>query len=325
MNIHTIIHNYKVKCFCFINTTNECKNDINNYVKNIYVINLKKNKLRRNYIIVLMKKLNINFKLLIVDTITNDVYNYLNVQNNMSKSEAGCLLSHLWCLNRIINKNHINSIIFEDDIIFHKNFTELFIQLYNPNINFLMLGACDFSFSKINKNKIINNLYTIDENAINVYGSHANYYSLEGAKMMFNYKCSNVSFFDKNYFNIFKEMKNTAFICYPNLVVSDISTSSIDHEYPFFSIAEENYYKKCFIHFNFNDYQFIYIDILLKNKNILIEKTDDYRSYMNKIIYNYFHNNELSAKLKERLVWDFFTIDDLKIILLSSNRSKNTF
>ena len=325
MNIQKIIHNYKVKLFCFINDTNEYKNSINYHVKNIYVINLKTNKLRRDYVVVLMKKLNINFKLVVVESINDDIYECLNIKKDMSRSEIGCMLSHLWCLNNIIQNNYTNSIIFEDDIVFHKNFTELFNQIYNPNINFLILGACDFSFSKLHKNKIINNLYTIDKDAVNVYGSHANYYSLKGATIMFNYKCSNISFFDKGYFNIFKEMKNTAFICYPNLVVSDISTTNINHEYPFFSIAEDNYYNKCFINFNFNDYQFIYLDILLKSIRIPIEETDDYQSYMDKIIYNYFHNNELSKKIKKRLVWDFFTIDDLKLILHITNSTKNAF
>ena len=325
MNIHQILQNYKVKCFCFINATDQYNNEINNYVKNIYVINLKKNKLRRNYIIVLMKKLNINFKLLVVESIDNEIYEYVNIKNNMSKSEAGCLLSHLWCLKRIIEKKHRNSIIFEDDIIFHKKFTELFINLYNPNIHFLMLGACDFSFSKIHKSKVVNNLYTVDANASNVFGSHANYYSLQGAKIMFEYKCSNISFFDKNYFDVFKKMKNSAFICYPNLVVSDISTTDIGHEYPFFSISEENYYNKCFVNFDFNDYYFIYLDFFLKNQNIIIAESDDYPSYMNKIIYSYFYNNQLSANIKERLVWDFFTIDDLKCILSIFDSSKNAF
>jgi hypothetical protein len=199
--------------------------------------------------------------------------------------------------------------------VLHKNFTELFSKVYYPDTNFLMLGACDFSFSKIHVNKVVNNLYTIDKNAAKVYGSHAIFYSLHGAKVMFDYRCSNISFFDKNYIDIFNQLKNTAFICYPNLVVSDISTTDINHKYPFFSIEEENYYNKCFVDFSFKDYLFIYLDILLKNKNIPIEKKDDYKSYMNRIIYYYFHNSEYSEKIKERLVWDFFTIDDIKLIV----------
>ena len=191
----------------------------------------------------------------------------------------------------------------------------MFYKLYSPEIDFLMLGACNFSFSKMDKNKIHNNMYSIDSTTDRVYGSHANYYSLKGAKMMFGYRYANMNYFDKNYYVIFDKLKGSAFICYPNLVVSDISTSDINHIYPFFSAAEDNYYKKCFINFQFTDYYFIYLNILLKNKSIPIEQHDDYKSYMNKVIQNYFFNNELSKKIKDRLPWDFFSIDDIKYII----------
>ena len=58
MSLMSIIENYKVKVYYFINNNN---NAINNIVKDIYVINLIKNKARRNYIITIMKKMNINF------------------------------------------------------------------------------------------------------------------------------------------------------------------------------------------------------------------------------------------------------------------------
>jgi GR25 family glycosyltransferase involved in LPS biosynthesis len=262
-----------------------------------------------------MKKMNINFYLVLVDYITQDINNILNINNSITKAELGCTLSHLWCLNQIIKNKQKNAIIFEDDIIFHKNFTNLFTDLYRPDIDFLMLGACNFSFSKVKPDLFVNNMYSINELSSRVYGSHAILYSLNGAKIMFNYRCSNIDFFDKNYHVIFNKLKNSSFICYPNLVVSDISTTDINHQYPFFSIAEENYYNKCFINFKFTDYYFIYLNILLKNKNIPIEKNDNYKSYMNKIIYNYFYNDNLSNKIKERLVWDFFTIEDIKNII----------
>ena len=312
MSLIKIIENYKVKLYYFVNNNN---NKINNIVKDIYVINLIKNKIRRNYIITIMKKMNINFYLVLVDHITQDIYNILNTNKPLSKGEIGCTLSHLWCLNQIIKNKQKNAIIFEDDIIFHKNFKKLFTKVYNPDIDFLMLGACNFSFYKTSKDSIVNNMYAIDETSSRVYGSHANFYSLNGAKIMFNYRCSNMDFFDKNYQYIFNKLKNKSFICHPNLVVSDISTTDINHEYPFFSIAEENYYNKCFVNFKFTDYYFIYLNILLKNKNIPIEKNDDYKSYMNKVIYNYFYNDNLSNKIKDRLVWDFFTIEDIKNII----------
>ena len=119
MSLMSIIENYKVKVYYFINNNN---NAINNIVKDIYVINLIKNKVRRNYIITIMKKMNINFYLVLVDYITQDINNILNINNSITKAELGCTLSHLWCLNQIIKNKQKNAIIFEDDIIFHKNF-----------------------------------------------------------------------------------------------------------------------------------------------------------------------------------------------------------
>ena len=44
----------------------------------------------------------------------------------MTIGEVGCYLSHMWCLQDIVKNNYNNAIIFEDDIIVHKNF-HLFI------------------------------------------------------------------------------------------------------------------------------------------------------------------------------------------------------
>ena len=159
MSLLSIIENYKVKVYYFINNKN---NKINNIIKDIYVINLIKNTVRRNYIITIMKKMNINFYLVLVDNLSQDIYNILNTNSSLTKSELGCTISHLWCLNQIIKNKQKNAIIFEDDIIFHKKFKKLFMKLYRPDIDFLMLGACNFSFYKMNTDLIVNNMYFLD-------------------------------------------------------------------------------------------------------------------------------------------------------------------
>ena len=121
LDINQILNNYKVKIINFVNTKLETNTVINNNLEKIYVINLLENEIRRNYIMVLMKKLNINFTLVIVEKISTEVYTIINKISNISKSEAGCLISHLWCLNDIIINNYQNAVVFEDDIILHKN------------------------------------------------------------------------------------------------------------------------------------------------------------------------------------------------------------
>ena len=305
-----IIQSYKVK---IINFSNSNKSEINNIVNKIYVINLQENEIRRNYILVLMKKLNIDFTLVIVEKITNENYTFINKKSNISKSEAGCLLSHLWCLNDIIKNNHKNAIIFEDDIILHKNFKNMLIDQLKTNYDLLLLGACDFSFSQYNYKNIKNNIYnptTFDK----LYGAHANYYSLEGAKKMFEFKTQHITFFDNNYKEMFDYFKTKSAICYPNLVVSDISTSDLGHSYNFLSLTEKHYYNKCFKNFKFNNYHFIYLNIL-KTSEINYNIFKNYEEYINNVLYNFFYDTEKVKIVKNRLDLLFFTIDDIKTIL----------
>jgi len=341
-NIKNLINNYKVN---IINIRNKEKySNLNsnrkeflffqNKVKKIYVINLIPNILRRKYIYLIMKKYGINFTFVLVNPISEDKNKILNPNNFISKSELGCTISHIWCLNDIIHNNYENAIIFEDDIIFHKDFFKLFYNIFNNNyvinneFNFLLLGACDFSFKSFHQKNVNNNLYTIENDSSKTYGAHANYYTLKAAKKMFELQTNKdeLSFFDKNYkdiFNFFNTNTNTnidnfektAFICYPNLVVSDISTSNLNHNYPFFSVSETNYYNKCFVNFCFKDYHFIYLHLFNEYKNIKIEKNDNYEKYLMKILYAHFHNFEKMESIKNRLEFDFFSIDDIKFLI----------
>jgi len=315
--IMDLINLYQVKTIDVINSDSNNISFINNNVEKIYVINLINNTTRRNYINVLMNKYGINFTFIIVDKIKESINKYFNKEDIITKSEFGCLLSHLWCLNDIKTNKYKNAIIFEDDIIFHKDFINLFKNIYSIKYDFLILGACDFNFVSIHQYKVKNNLYVINEKANKVYGAHANYYSQKGATIMLDLhiKDNKLCFFDKNYKKMFQIFKNTAFICYPNLVVSDISTTNLHHNYPFFSIAENNYFKKCFIDFNFTDYRYICLSIL-ENK-YPIENKDTFESYINKILYRHFFNQDKINKIKKRLDMSFFTINDIKNIMFN--------
>lgn len=308
-----IISKYKVTELNIVNT--KTPKFINRTLDKIFVINLKKDVMRRNYIVVLMQKYKINYTLISVDKINAEDYHKINTNNDITVEEAGCLLSHLWCLNSITKNEYKNAIIFEDDIIFHKRFHHLFKQIYRPTYDFLLLGLCDFSFSKINKDHVHNNLYVPHPSSINVYGAHANYYSLAGATKMLELKTRNPSFFDSDYHGMFQYFKNSAYVCYPNLVASDISTTNLSHTYPFFSVYEKHYYDKCFINFKFNDYHFLYLDILHKNKDIQILENDTFETYMKKLIYYTFYDKDKEQHIKDRISCDFFTIDDIKYMI----------
>ena len=156
------IKNYKVKIINITNKnteTNEEANEetvkkINKKIKKIYVINLLEDEIKRNYMIVLMQKYNINFSLVIVERVSTELYKSLidDSKSSISKGELGCCLSHLWCLSQIILNNYENAIIFEDDIILHKDFENEFIGIYNNcttnnnKLDFMLLGAHDYNF-----------------------------------------------------------------------------------------------------------------------------------------------------------------------------------
>ena len=311
---------YNVKVFKIIND-NDNKNFINQHLDNIYVINLKDNVLRRNYIIILMKKYGINFNLVVVDRLNEETYkNIKTINENLSKEEIGCSLSHLWCLKNALKNKYEKIIIFEDDIIFHKNFLEFFEKtIRQKHFDFLLLGRCDFHFNTLNSKYVKDDLYRPDPKSRMLYGAHANYYSFEGAKIMFELKINQFSFFDSDYLSMFYYFEETSSICYPNLVVTDLSTSNLNHSYYLLTNMEKNYYMNCFDHFYFEDYNFIYLDILDKYKDIKISKDDNYESYMNKLIDCYFFTDMEREEIRNRIVKDFFTIKDVHTLYLCIN------
>jgi GR25 family glycosyltransferase involved in LPS biosynthesis len=337
LDIENLLDKYKATIYDVVNSNK--KTFINTRIKKIFVINLADNLIRRNYILVLMKKYNINFSLVVVNRINDKLHSFIS-NKKITKEELGCTLSHLWCLREIIKKKYQNAIIFEDDIIFHKNFKAMFVEIFKNEYDFLLLGACDFSFQSMNKHLLLNeifsksseikilddtseeiiakpqikvkNMYRPHENSVKLYGAHANYYSLDGAKFMYENNCKNVSFFDKDYMPMFNNFYTSSFICYPNLVITDISWSNLQHCYPFFSKAEEIYYANCFDNFKFTDYNYIYLDIIFKNQGVKIKDDDTYETYMSRVIKTQFSSAKERDIIKKRLVLDFFTISDLK-------------
>lgn len=311
------IENYNVNLIKF-NFSTQKIHILNEFTQEVFVINLLSNKLRRNYIIMLMKKYKINFTLVIVEAIPDHLYDILNKNKKLNKGEVGCTLSHMWCLNKIITENLKSAIILEDDIIFHRDFKRLLSNIIKlQKYDFLLLGACDFSYSKINFEFVKNGLYRPHPSSLKVYGAHAIYYSLQGAKKMFDYINKNIYFIDRNFHYIFDFFPTTSFICSPNLIVSDISTTNINHSYPFFSENEKNYYLDCFHNFNFNEYNFFYLSLILNTytPSLTIFNSDTYKKFIHRLIDLQYPKKEEQAILKQRLVYDFFTLNDLKFIL----------
>ena len=223
------------------------------------------------------------------------------------------LILHLWCLNNIIIHKCKNAIIFEDDIILHKNFMTRFNKIYdkNPNIDFLLLGAQDQSFSTINYKHIHKGLYKPENPCAQLYGAHANYYSLNGAQVQYDIRTASITFFDKEYGLLFNHLKES-YVCYPNLAVADITSSALNHHRPITEDMESEYYNRCFLNFNFSHYNFLYINLL---NNPGVSNTDTYKTFTENYLYEYFHDFDKIDIVQNRLVMNFFTIEDIMCIL----------
>jgi len=319
MDFERILSKYKVELVPVISPS---LSSLNDRIDQIFIINLRKDVLRRNYMRVLMKKFQLTCTLVIVEEVTRDVVDLVrSVCPTLSKGEIGCLLSHLWCLRKIRDDSLRNALIFEDDVVLHKQFVPMLNRLLDSKegdggFDLLLLGACDFSFAKFHERTVKEpGIYRIDPRAKKVYGAHAIYYSQEGATRMYQEKTARISFFDNHYATIFAHFPTSAFICSPNLAITDLSTTNLNHQYPFFSFAESNYYTQCFgPQFSFRNYHYFPMDLLAKTDMIAIEDDDTLNAFINKVLYHYFYNTEKSAAIKKRLTTQFFTLDDLREI-----------
>jgi len=308
--IKKMLYNYDVTTLDVVNNGNI----LNKYTDKIYVINLEENKIRRNYILTMMGKYGISFTLVSVKKINKADYDeYSKYKTNISIGELGCGLSHLYCLKNIIESKYQHAIIFEDDIIFHKDFEAKFCNIIQKRAyDFLLLGACDFHFSQVNYKRVRSQLYRPHKNFEHVYGAHAIYYSLQGAQYMFDYRMNLFAFFDYDLHKVFSNFKNTSFICYPNLVVTELSTSDNDHSYELFSKKEKTFYFKCFTNFNFKEYHFIYLNLQEPSSLQMFTTYKEYICHFFEKKYN--DKKDCLKKFINRIDFDFFSWEDIQNI-----------
>jgi len=315
-NVNTIkeekfnLENYVVENISIINDLQNLE-FINKKINKIYVINLNTNNTRKIYIEIIMKKMNINFNLIRVNKLTDNPF------KTMSNSEYGCYLSHLWCLNDAFNNHFQDIIIFEDDIVFHKNFKQIFYDLFSCNtFDFLLLGAYDKFLSTINYKNIKDNLYFPTCNY--VLGAHAIYYSQEAIEYTLFHKKQNPTYYDKNLIEIFNHFKKTSAICYPNLLVVELSTTDLNHNYNFLNIQKERkYYNISQINFNFNDYHFIYLTFFSDDNKEQFGYIKTLEDYIDLILSHYYKDDLIRKnEIKNRIDYTFFTSEDFKKLII---------
>jgi GR25 family glycosyltransferase involved in LPS biosynthesis len=281
-------------------------NNLNLYP--IYVINIESDFTRKAYIKYLLKKEKINYCLVEVKKMTAEIINKLNIPFRQI-SIFGCAVSHLWCINNAIQNNYDKFIIFEDDIIFHKNYKTQFKKYINLNLDLLMLGACDFNFrdnidTTRNKDIIWSSLlYYPTKNAL---GGHGNLYSLNFAKEFLKHKLTNeFKEFDEEY-ELFYGKYNIA-ICFPNIVITELTTTNNFHFFSPLSNGFKKYISNCFPEsFTYLDYDYMTIDFI---KFFLDNKCKTYKELVDK----YCEKNKkcLVKNLNEILMNNYYSLDEL--------------
>ena len=317
--VYSMLQKYRV----FIT---KCINDnlnqyfINSKISCIYVINLEDNQFRKKYIELVFKKYGINYTLISVRRPDENMLRHFSKSIRYSKfrdSELGCLLSHLWCLNDAFTKQFNNIIIFEDDIILHKNFHNLFKKYMTNGIeyDFLMLGASDFDFKYKNSVTLDRNLglYKILPDSTNSYGAHALYYSQQAIKFVLEERLREPVFYDKGFSDIFQKFNKSAFVCYPNIVLTEFSTTNLHHDYTL-TEKEDLYYNNCFIDLCFQDYNFIYLGLFIKNKEFVQNNCNKkYEEIVDDLLKKYKDLNH--QDYSNRFVLNFFTLEDILYII----------
>jgi len=310
--MENIIDSYNPKILIFTNGT--IQDNILN-IMTIYIINLEDDIDRRNYIIFTMRKIKINYNLVIVKKITDSIYESAKIHTILNKNKLGCAISHLYCIKKGINSGSDKFIIFEDDIIFHKNFSNMFTKdILNLNFDMLMFGASDFNYN-YNKQHIIfksDNL-TLYKPFARALGAHANLYTTSFAKKLYNYKISNkIQEFDED-FNKFYGRHSNIYICNPNLVVCELSTTNLNHYFGFGSKNFERYITSIFDEcFSYKDYNYITINFINYAKQM--QENLSLKNLVELYINTINEDNNYKDMIYDSLLCSNFTIEDIKQI-----------
>jgi len=289
---------------------------INKVIDKIYIINLETSNIRRNYIIRLCKKYSINAEIIIVNPISDDLYLKIN-NKNLKKSEIGCYLSHMYCLNDAIINNYNKIIIFEDDIILHKNFCEKFREIDSTlDYNILFLGSSDFSFSILNSKLVNNNIYIPDDKSKKFFGAFSICYTKNIIKNIFKFQISKgYCNYDEYMIKWKNEVDNKLYVCWPNLVIPDLSTTNLEHNFWFDNEKiYSNYINFCYGNsIDWTSYNILYLILL---SYIILDKNISYKENIINGILNYV-KGDINKKniIMKHINFDFFSNFDLEYIL----------
>lgn len=170
----------------------------------IFVINLKKDKNKRENVSKLLNKFNIKFEIIdavygndLTEEYKNSKYTkeetIKNIGREMSNGELGCALSHYQIYEYIVNKNIEKSIILEDDILINQEFKNFLSKIDSipKEIELLLLGYHSNQHTEQKTHSSYWGRISIDGlkfvKLIEIaYGTYGYYITKEGAKKLYN-------------------------------------------------------------------------------------------------------------------------------------------
>ena len=158
----------------------------------------------------------------------------------------GYLKSYIAILTEAIRNDYESILVFDDDVIFHNDFNQLFSQIYQQlpnNWMILQLGALQYDWGDDWISWQTKNLYSCNGSSV---GSHAVAIHFSAYPILLNYcLLYNLPFDIGPLTAVQNQYSDRCFVFYPNLAIQDVSESDISSSKKQFQEAtkENNVYR----------------------------------------------------------------------------------
>lgn len=204
--------------------------DINKFVDKIYLINLERRQDRFKKIYNKLSKFNIKFeRFSAIDGSKIGVRDeWIQLLENGSKISSpgayGCLMSHLQIIKQAKQNKFSKILIFEDDIIFHKEFNNELRKINNVphDASIIYLGASQFKSA--NKNFINSSCYK----AFDTFGTFA--YIIKDSMYDILIDIFEKKQYDLDYLLCVIQKHFSCYVLWENIIIADLSYSDIRTE-----------------------------------------------------------------------------------------------
>ena len=240
-------------------------NLINKYLNKVIVINLESNNIKRKYIKFLLDKLKINFELLIITKIPNELYDLFLSKTNIliSKNDLMDILSFLLALRCAIKSKFNEFMILKDNCYFHKKFHFFMNDILNENQHSYLIWG-----NKLNK-------------TIKTFAFLGRDYS---AKKIF--KNIPILVKQKKINEIFLDEKK---LCKKKFIISHTNFCDTNND-----INVIEFYKNQKLNISLKNYHFIYLNIFEKyfvTQNFVLNDKTSSNNYIKNLLLNYYGTN----------------------------------